>query len=84
MFLLPSQKTCQALFLLCTLSLAASTAAHAQHAQHTAQSSDASINFDPANPQAVFMAHSDLDYLPTNVTFDPAIPTPESVLGYPV
>ncbi|ALT00079.1 M14 metallopeptidase family protein [Lacimicrobium alkaliphilum] len=27
---------------------------------------------------------SDLDYLPESVSFDPAVPTPESVLGYPV
>ena len=85
MFLLPSQKTCQALFLLCTMSLAASAAVHAQHTQDIEHSSDTtSINFNPANPQAVFLAQSDLDYLPTDVTFNPAIPTPEAVLGYPV
>jgi hypothetical protein len=85
MFLLPSQKTCQALFLLCTMSLAASAAVHAQHTQDIEHSSDTtSINFNPANPQAVFLAHSDLDFLPTDVTFNPAIPTPEAVLGYPV
>ena len=84
MFLLPSQKTCQALFLLCTFSFAATTAAHAQHDLNAGHPQAAALNVDPANPQGVFIAHSDLDYLPTDVTFNPAIPTPESVLGYPV
>ena len=84
MFLLPSQKTCQALFLLCTFSFAATTAAHAQHNLNIGHPHAAALNVDPANPQGVFIAHSDLDYLPTNVTFNRAIPTPESILGYPV
>ena len=40
--------------------------------------------FAANNPEQVFLASSDLDYLPTNVTYNPNIPKPESVLGYPV
>lgn len=40
--------------------------------------------FAANNPKQVFLASSDLDYLPKNVTYDPNIPKPESVLGYPV
>ena len=40
--------------------------------------------FSSGNPHQVMLAQSDLDYLPTNVTYNPAIPTPASVLGYPV
>src|SRR6056300_1041550 len=37
-----------------------------------------------ANDQNAWIAQSDLDYLPDNVSYDPAISKPEEVLGYPV
>ena len=37
-----------------------------------------------ANNQNAWIAQSDLDYLPDNVSYDPAISKPEDILGYPV
>ena len=89
MFNLPSHNTFKAIILCCLVGFGLHTNVHAQHMHHdtnpTAQlTHSANMHFNPANPQGVLLANADVDYLPKDVTFDPTIPTPESILGYPV
>ena len=77
-----------ALFALISVTTALQNRANAStHNHHSGEHQRVSMyvpGFAANNPEQVFLASSDMDYLPNNVTYNQNIPKPESILGYPV